>query len=348
MTPEDVLQAGVQEGVYPGAQLAIALGPRRLSVAAGTIGPELGPAHPDTIYDLASLTKPLATSILLGRALEAGQCNLTDAISKFVPEADPTVRLHHLLDHSAGYPAHRRFDEGLPSTLRLGGWDAYRHIVLDAARTPREAEPGTRAVYSDIGFILLGAALEEMSGEPLSTLFAGLNSRLFFEDRRLSEPVQNDERAPTEAGLRGLIHDENCRAMGGTAGHAGLWGTAHGVVELCVSLVRAYRGAAGEVLTPATVRQLWAPSPVPGSSRTLGWDRPTPGKSSTGQFWPAHSVGHLGFTGTSVWIEPQRGLVVALITNRVCPTRDNVRIRTLRPRLHDAVWRAWIRPGPAE
>ncbi|MEO1337194.1 MAG: serine hydrolase, partial [Myxococcota bacterium] len=137
------------------------------------------------------------------------------------------------------------------------------------------------------------------------------------------------------------VHDENCRAMGGAAGHAGLWGTAEGVLDIAESLVSAFHGESDQLLKPDTVRRLWRPSLVPDSTRTPGWDRPSGQGSSTGGRWPDHAVGHLGFTGTSVWIEPSRALIVVLITNRVCPTRDNTKIRQLRPALHDAAWSAW-------
>lgn len=349
MNPEEVLHAGVSDGAYPGGQLVVSMGDRHLSVAAGVLGPDLEPTSPTALYDLASLTKPLATALLVGRALEQGRCNLLDPISKFVPGADPTVTLEHLLEHSAGYPAHLRFDERLAPRVLPGSWDAWRQIVLDAARTQREAAPGRRAVYSDVGFILLGAALEVIYGRPLSQAFAELGTGLFFRDLRgaPAPPVPRPAQpfAPTEADLVGLVHDENCRAMGGAAGHAGLWGTAEDVVQLCLSLVRAYHGASDELLAPETVRRMWTPSLVEASTRTLGWDRPSPGRSSTGEFWPAYAVGHLGFTGTSVWIDPDRSLVVAFITNRVCPTRDNLQIRAVRPRLHDAVWQSWVAPN---
>jgi CubicO group peptidase (beta-lactamase class C family) len=134
--------------------------------------------------------------------------------------------------------------------------------------------------------------------------------------------------------------------MGGSAGHAGLWGTAEGVLQVAEQLVRAYHGDRRAILRPETVRRLWQPSLVPGSTRTLGFDRPTPKGSSTGGRWPAHSVGHLGFTGTSLWIEPDSALIVVLVTNRVCPTRANNLIRRHRPALYDAAWNAWSRPKP--
>ena len=203
-----------------------------------------------------------------------------------------------------------------------------------------------KAEYSDLGFILLGAALEAMFGQPLSTAFALLGTPVFFRDRRgppslplfpISAPV-----APTESHVRpGFVHDENARAMGGAAGHAGLFGTASGVLNIAEDLVMSYHGYSQGILKPETVRRLWQPSLVSKSTRTLGWDRPSEKGSSTGGEWPRHSVGHLGFTGCSLWIEPDRALIAVLITNRVCPTRANNLIRRLRPELHTSVWQEW-------
>ncbi len=350
--PVAVLKAGVELGAFPGGQLAASReGERLASACAGHLGPGLAKTSRDAIYDLASLTKALATTVLIGRALERSRCNLLDPISRFVPGADPQVQLEHLLEHSSGYPAHVRFDQRLSHRVVPGSWDAWRAVVLDAARTPREAPPGRRAVYSDVGFILLGAALEVILGRPLSVSFAELGTGLFFRDLRGPPvpPVRPPRApiAPTEGKLTGVVHDENCRAMGGAAGHAGLWGTAEQVLAVAESLVRAYHGARKELLAPETVRRIWTPSLVGGSTRTLGWDRPSPTGSSTGGRWPAHSVGHLGFTGTSVWIEPERALIVVLVTNRVCPTRHNEGIRRVRTALHDAAWKAWAQPRVA-
>jgi CubicO group peptidase (beta-lactamase class C family) len=377
-----------REGVYPGAQLAISKEGRRLaSVATGALWTGGPPTNPTAVYDLASLTKPLATAMLVGRAIERGGCRLEDPIERFVPGVDPRVTIEHALEHAAGFAAHRRFDlelaptagrtdgdptpsefagdrrdkpacrtDGDPTPSEFAGdrrdkpacrpdgdptpsefADAFRAIVARAAREPLEALPGARALYSDVGFILLGAALEAIFERPLSALFEAPG--VLFRDRRFGEPpALAAPFAPTEGCRPGEVHDENARAMGGAAGHAGLFGTADAVLDLAECWLRAFHGERGGILEPETVRRLWRPSAVPGSTRTLGWDRPAPEGSSTGGRWPAQSVGHLGFTGTSIWIEPERALAVVLVSNRVCPSRENNAIRRLRPALHDAVW----------
>jgi CubicO group peptidase (beta-lactamase class C family) len=273
-------------------------------------------------------------------------CTLDDPIGKFVPGVDPAITIERVLDHSSGLPAHSRFDETLPPEIPRGSWDAWRQIVGQAAQIRRDTAPGQCAVYSDIGFILLGAALEVMHGMPLSTAYALLGTPLFFRDKRgppaLPAFRPHSPIAPTEEGVEpGDVHDENARAMGGVAGHAGLFGTAAGVLKVAENLVLAYHGWKDGLLRPETARRLWQPSLVPSSTWALGWDRPALEGASTGGRWPRNSFGHLGFTGTSIWIEPDRAFIVALVTNRVCPTRANNMIRRLRPALHDAAWIDW-------
>jgi CubicO group peptidase (beta-lactamase class C family) len=352
-SPIDIFAEGARDGVYPGGQLAVSReGQRLVTASVGVIGPGLEPTHDNVVYDLASLTKPLGTSLLFGKALEARKVRVEDQARLFVPGLDPRITLEHLLEHSSGYPPHQRFDLTLPETLRPGSWDAWRHIIFKAAAVPRPTLPGEKAEYSDIGFLLLGAALEIIFSKPLSVAHALLGTPLFYRDTRgppaLPMVWPKWPIAPTEGCLPGEVHDENARAMGGAAGHAGLFGNAVGVLKLAEQLVHAYHGWRAGLLKPETVRRMWQPSLVAGSTRTLGWDRPSVEGSSTGGRWPLHSVGHLGFTGTSIWIEPDRGLIAVLVTNRVCPTRANNMIRRLRPALYDAIWEEWSagRPKP--
>lgn len=333
-----LLEQAAAEGVCPGGQIAVlCAGEIELGAAGRLAGPDSPPVTDAVVYDLASLTKALVTAPLVFRAVEAGACGLSDRIRRFIPGA-PDVTLADLLDHSAGLPAHRRFDERLPADVAPGSRAAHEHVVAQVASVPLEATPGSRATYSDLGFILLGAALERMGG-PLPAQLAGLGwPELWMFDRR-DGPVVLPERlfAPTEGDWVGTVHDENARAMGGAAGHAGLFGTARGVAAAAASLLGCLRGERGP-LSEASIRAMWAPSGVPGSTRTAGWDRPTPGRSSAGTRWPLDGVGHLGFTGTSLWIAPSREVAVALVTNRVWPSRADERIRQLRPAIHDAVW----------
>ena len=340
-----VFARGAKEGAYPGGQLAVSKECRRITTACvGHLGSSEEKVTHHTHYDLASLTKVLATSILFARGWEQGLCEPEDPISKFVPGVHKSITLRHALEHSTGFPAHMRFDKYLPPEIPHEGWDAWRHMIRQASQTQQIRPAGVKAEYSDVGFILLGAALEAIYSQPLSTSFALLGTQLFFRDRRgppalplfpVSAPV-----AGSELHVRpGFVHDENARAMGGAAGHAGLFGNATGVLRLAEDLVKSFHGYTNCLLQPGTVRRLWSRSRVINSTRTLGWDTPSPSKSSAGEHWPRWSVGHLGFTGCSLWIEPKSALVAVFITNRVWPNRSNNLIRRVRPELHNAIWK---------
>ncbi|HEX4461712.1 MAG TPA: serine hydrolase domain-containing protein [Polyangia bacterium] len=301
--------------VFPAAQLIVC---DRFSLQ---LDRAVGDCTSDTLFDIASLTKPLATATLTMHAIDARQLSLAT-------RPRPEMTIAQLLAHASGLPA----------------WKPLGHSRAEVLRTiadePLESAPGTRSVYSDLGFILLGATVE-------SALAVGLD-RAFAE--RVATPLgigttylPRDPAAcaPTEGDLRGVVHDENARALGGVAGHAGLFSTARDVSRIAHSLVAAWHGARSatvpRVLPQARVRELWTPSGVPGSTWCLGWDRPAPTNSSAGTRWPRDGVGHLGFTGCSLWIDPPRARWVVLLSNRVHPTRANEQIRQLRPALHDAV-----------
>ncbi len=281
----------------------------------------VGDCDPATLFDIASLTKPLSTATLAMMAIEEGALALDDR-----PRPDVTVE--QLLTHSSGLPAWKRLGDSRAEVLRA------------VAAEPLESPPGAVARYSDLGFILLGAAVEHALGEPLDAAFG----------RRIAQPLgvgtafgPRDPAAcaPTEGELRGIVHDENARALGGVAGHAGLFSTARDVSRIVHALVAAWHGVRStstpRLLSPARVRQQWTPSGVPGSTWCLGWDRPAATGSSAGERWPKDGIGHLGFTGCSVWIDPAQARWVVLLSNRVHPTRANEEIKQLRPVLHDAI-----------
>ena len=280
-----------------------------------------GACEPETLFDIASLTKPLSTATLAMMALEEGALALDDR-----PRPDVTVA--ELMTHSSGLPAWKLLGSSRAEVLRA------------VAAEPLVAAPGTIARYSDLGFILLGATVENALGEPLDAAFA----------RRIAQPLgigtgfgprEAARCAPTEGELAGIVHDENARAMGGVAGHAGLFSTARDVSRIVHALVAAWHGVRStstpRLLPTARVRQMWTPSGVAGSTFCLGWDRPSATGSSAGEKWPRDGVGHLGFTGCSIWIDPPRARWVVLLTNRVHPTRANEAIKQFRPAIHDAI-----------
>jgi CubicO group peptidase (beta-lactamase class C family) len=312
--------------VFPSAQLLVVDGGDVLLDEAA------GDCDRDTWFDVASLTKPLCTTTLTMRLLETARISLETPLR---PDG-PTVRL--ALCHATGLPAWRPLHAELASVTRDGvSLAAHPRLAMrELVRgVPLEYPPGTRSVYSDLGFILLGMALEEATAVPLDAQWRALgfaDALDFFPDEARC--------APTENGLRGAVHDDNARAMGRVAGHAGLFGTARGVSAVVADLVDAWRGDRARLAGPETVRQFWSPSGIPGSTWCLGWDRPAPvsaGSSSAGARWPRDGVGHLGFTGCSLWIDPPRRRWVVLLSNRVHPSRANEAIKAFRPLIHDAV-----------
>jgi serine-type D-Ala-D-Ala carboxypeptidase len=301
--------------VFPSAQLVVVDAGRPWYARA------VGAATPQTRFDLASLTKPLSTMAIALRLLARG------AIS-FNARPRPEATIEQLMCHAGGLPGWRALgDPDAPS-------EEMRRSVVEAARKePLEYPPGTKSIYSDLGFILLGDALERASSKRLDQLFA----------EEVAQPLvvevgfrAGDDVMPTEVPLRGVVHDENARAMGGVAGHAGLFGHAGDVSTLVAAWVDAFHGE-DRWLDPRLVRRAFALAGIPSSTWGLGWDHPSAVGSSAGARWPRDGVGHLAFTGCSIWIDPPRRRWVVLLSNRVHPTRDNDAIRAFRPRLHDAV-----------
>lgn len=315
--------------VFPAAQLVVVEGGHTVLDEA------VGDCTRDTLFDIASLTKPLCTTTLLLRRLAEGCLRLDDALR-------PGVTVQLAMCHASGLPAWR------PLHLAAAGRtdaDARRAVVEAARCEPLEYAPGTRSVYSDLGYILLGDALERLDGLRLDEQSARLGLGLTFHP----EP---DRCAPTEteagAALRGVVHDDNARAMEGVAGHAGLFGTACEVASAAMELSRCWHGARGGLVEPEWLRRAWSPVGIPDSTWCLGWDRPSPsGVSSAGTLWPRDGVGHLGYTGCSLWIDPPRRRCVVLLSNRVyaramgkTAEHTQAAIKRLRPALHDAIVRA--------
>ena len=337
-TVDAILADAVAARVTPGASLCVA---RRVadvwSTVTRTVG-RLGGDEPaevttDTVYDLASVTKPF-TAWAAVRLAATGVLDLHAPLHTFLPEARElpagTLTLDALLSHRAGLPAWRPlFREVLPAEA---GGDGVRRALLREVLC--EACGVTEAaVYSDLGYILAGFALEAASGLGLDATLARaevLGALRFGAEPRRCAPTEDC--AWRGAVQRGAVHDENAFALGGVAGHAGLFGTAPALCARGVAAVDAL--AAGD----ADLRVMLAPRA--GGTNRLGWDTKSPDASSAGARMGARTFGHLGFTGTSLWCDPDAGVVVALLTNRVHRSREGTGIRALRPAVHDAVMRA--------
>lgn len=331
-----VIEVAVDARVFPGAvvEIGTAGGPLA-TLARGKLaeGPDAPTVEAGTIYDLASLTKVLATAALAVGQVEAGRLSLDDPVSSWCSlwrAADRRgVTIRHLLAHASGLPAHRRYFE------TLGGREAFERSI---AAEPLEYTPGSRSVYSDAGFILLGLILERAGGASIEEQFGAWRESAIGAGRTIDfHPPEawRPRTAPTEMDpwrgrlLQGEVHDENAAALGGAAGHAGLFGTA-GAVGACA---RWWMAAAARSEVAAEFLRRCG---VPGSSRALAWDTALP-TSSCGTRMSATAVGHTGFTGTSLWIDRERDVYVAFLSNRVHPSRTDDRIQRVRPALHDAV-----------
>lgn len=362
---QDILHEGLERGAYPGAVLVVSRAGRlELEVAVGTRtgAPGSEAIEPETVFDLASLTKPLATTLAFLVLLRQGRLTLEDRVTRFFHNFGVLQKTHitfrHLLAHSSGLAAHRDFYKEASKLARrklnfLGSREAKEWVFEQIHREKLEQAPGEKAVYSDLGFMLLGQAVETISGMTLDRfcqrhLFgpAGLRALSFIDLSQVrahrvapvAEKIAPTQKCPWRKRiLCGEVDDENAWVMGGVAGHAGLFGAARDVDALARILEGASAGE-NDFLPRELVDQMWeVDTTVPGSTRTLGWDSPSQKGSSAGSRISRRSVGHLGFTGTSLWIDRDRRIVITLLTNRVHPSRDNDRIREMRPRIHDAV-----------
>ena len=347
-----ILAAGVADGAFPAAAVDVGTGTAPFwQYAAGrlTYDPGAPPAAPSTIFDLASLTKVIATTTLAMRAIDHGALALEDTVAARLPEWRGTdregVTIRDLLEHASGLPAY------LPFFRDHTGRAEFEPAIC---QVPLEYAPRAQSIYSDLGFILLGFILEDARNtrpvrgmlDPSATLsaqFRRLATFLGGDDPLAFNPPRalRDRIAPTEMEewrgrtLVGEVHDENAWALGGAAGHAGLFGTAPAVGAFARAMLQTLAGE--KVLArPETARTFVRRGTVPGSSRALGWDTMLP-TSSCGMRLSPTAIGHTGFTGTSLWIDWERDFYIVLLTNRVHPTRENTKLKALRPAFHDAV-----------
>ena len=296
---------------------------------------------PETIFDLASLTKVLATATVAAVQVSQTALSLDTPVSALLPawssEDRARVTARDLLEHCSGLPAHRKYFE------TLAGQPAFEHAICKEALC---YVPRTQSLYSDPGFMLLGFLLESSDAQSLDEQFALWRTAVGIVDPITFRPPRQwrDHTAPTEIDpwrgrlLVGEVHDENAAALGGIAAHAGLFGTAAavgGCARWWLSLLTGHDDRTTGV-TSSTAATFAERSSVPGSSRALGWDTMLP-TSSSGTRMSARAIGHTGFTGTSLWLDPATDLYAVLLTNRVHPTRANDQIQPVRRAFHDAI-----------
>ena len=368
----EVVEKAIADKAFPGATMAVGYRGEVSLHAFGKLSYDAdSPATKiDTMYDLASLTKVVATTTLVEKLVEGGfpsPLDLDAPIERYLPEwidgppvegphkvvvRNPKelsqwqddrqiawrheVTVRHLMTHTSGLPPFKEYWR-----TSTGKADTLRRIFAE----PLEYEPGTKVEYSDLGIILMAEIIQRLTGKPLDELAheyifgpLGMKNTMYRPPKSLWPEI-----APTEVDnqlrhrlVQGEVHDENAFAIGGVSGHAGVFSTAPDLAAFCQMLLNGGVYAHQRVLKRATIAEFTVPQALAKNERTLGWVVPTEG-SSSGHYFSAHSYGHTGFTGTTIWIDPDRQLFVVLLTNRVNPTRENHKIAEVRPAVHDAV-----------
>lgn len=345
-----VLKSFLEEKAFPGAVAAVGYRGNLVHLeAVGKLSYEedARPVAPNTVYDLASLTKVLATTTMAMMLVDQGELDLDQKVQHYLPRFEGAgkekVTVRHLLTHSSGV------DWWAPLYQDTRGPEAYLEKVqaMDLVY-----EPGSKSLYSDLGLILLGEILERVAGQSID---AFSRQRIFdplgMRDTRYKPPPAFLLRtAPTERDewrgkvLLGEVHDENAYALGGVAPHAGLFGTAENLARFAQMILNGGVFEHRRYVSRETLEAFTRRGDIPDSSRALGWDTKSAEGSSAGTLFSPSSFGHTGFTGTSLWIDPERQLFVILLTNRVHPTRENNLIRKVRPAIADAAVKALAEP----
>lgn len=349
---EQVLYDAIAAGAFPGCAFGVlADGAVVLSGAAGrfTYSADSPTVTPSTLYDVASVTKVAATTaaamLLFQRGLLDLEMPLADLLPGFVIGRQTGsfarhVKLRHLLAHSSGLPGYVELFKGHRTPAGL---------LRACLELPVEAPPGTRAEYSDPGFILLGKAIEVIVDEPLPQFLRreihqplGMNSTGFHirSTARAAIPPTEIDQILRHRVIQGEVQDENAYVLNGCAGHAGLFSNVPDLLRFAQEILRAYSGTTAEqssrLYKEATVAFFAQRQEPEGSSRALGWDTPSK-NSSSGLHFSAKSVGHLGYSGCSLWIDLPAQVAIVLLTNRTWPDRKNQLIREIRPAFHDTV-----------
>jgi serine-type D-Ala-D-Ala carboxypeptidase len=339
----DILRSGIDQRAFPGAAVAIAHQGKLIAhkgLGRFTYDATSPALTAETIYDLASVTKVIATTtacmILYERDLFKLDQPLIELLPDFAASSADTrshVTLRMLLAHSSGLPAYVKLFQTAHNKDEL---------LRQALSVPLTADPGSHAEYSDIGFILLGQALEKLSNQALDLFcrretFAKLNlaQTCFNPPAGLKPtiPPTEDDRIFRRRLIQGEVNDENAFVMGGVAGHAGCFATALDVSVFAQCMLQGGSPLVKKETLEIFTRRQDSP---PGTSRALGWDTPSQ-PSQSGRYFSSRSYGHLGYTGTSLWIDPDRQLSVTLLTNRTWPDRGSQSIKQIRPAFHDAV-----------
>jgi CubicO group peptidase (beta-lactamase class C family) len=352
----DLLFSGLKQKVYPGAVLLVAKDGVIVffrAVGSRAVIPARLPMQKDTIFDLASLTKPLATTLAIMKLVDEGLLDLDVSLASLIQPFSWQDKAHLsprlLLNHASGLADWKPFYQKLVQLPPEQRKPEVRRLILEE---PLSCEPKTTSLYSDLGFMLLEWIVEIIAGKNLSSFletnfYQPLGLKTLYLDHIAAERTHRKELyaatedCPWRKGIvQGHVHDENAFALGGYSGHAGLFGTAMDIFTLTNMLVDLYHGERSALLEKETVKTfLSRQGLVPGSTWALGWDTPSKENSTSGNYFSPKSIGHTGFTGTSVWIDLEKHITVIFLTNRVHPTRSNEKIKGFRPELHDLIMR---------
>jgi CubicO group peptidase (beta-lactamase class C family) len=342
-----ILREAIGQHSFPGAALAVTHHGRLVashSFGRFTYDETASRVLPETVFDIASVTKAVATTPTAMILFERGRLQFETPVSRLLPgfvslspahqrSRREAVTVRMLLAHCSGLPAYERLFEYARSKDEM---------VRAAMTTPLASVPGAKAEYSDIGFILLGEILERLADEALDQFVQreifdalGLRKTYFIPpiELRPQIPPTEDDRTFRRRIIQGEVNDENAWMMGGVSGHAGMFASAPDLALFAQCLLQ----GGAPLVKAATVEVFTRREETPaGTSRALGWDTPSQ-PSSSGTWFSPSSFGHLGFTGTSLWIDPKRQLSVTLLTNRTWPDRSSQAIRQVRPAVHDAL-----------
>ena len=355
-----LLEQGVLEGVFPSAAAGIVCGlgkEKKMAIVHhgnASLYPEIRKLHKNNFFDLASLTKPLATSLAILCLIEDKKIDIDETLSSLLEKKimgeKSNITIRHLLSHCSGFPAHREYFHILQEIKENKKMEFVEKLIL---QEPLENTPGATSIYSDLGFILLGRIIEKKARCTLAHYVEEkvlkpfhLEKKIFYNSigkRKKSRPIKDfvaTENCPWRKKIMcGEVHDDNCFALGGVAGHCGLFGNIEGVTTYAGFILDLWKGTAEHpnIKKGNLVSFLTRQRKIPGSSWALGFDTPAAEESSSGSRLSSISVGHLGFTGTSFWIDPEKEVVIVLLSNRVHPSRDNIKIKKFRPYFHDRV-----------
>ncbi len=355
---EEEIQKAIAENVFPGAALLVSSRGEILArefFGNATLIPAPEPVTDKTLFDIASLTKPVATATLMLAARRDQKLSLGSPVVRILKDFDgddkKKITIRHLLKHTSGLPAWRPYYEEIAREHpeSIGKRECRQFYLGKIFQEPLEVPVGFQRIYSDLGFMLLGFLLEEFWGGPLDRLFLDhvaqpleLTNTFFIPDGTALSPgrfAATEDSVWRKKLIRGEVHDNNAYALGGVAGHAGLFSTVDDLHRFLLAIRQGYRQG-----HPVIPQSLATEALGPRAKLKLGWDTPSE-DSQAGQHFSRQTVGHLGYSGCSFWIDLEKDFHIILLTNRVHPSSKNESIKQFRPKIHDLIYEELIAPG---